>query len=213
MLKHWNTPWRDVPIVVIDTETTGIRPGIDRAVQVALVRFEKAQVVACYACVVNPEIAIPEESTKIHGIKQADVEGQPAIDAVFRDPDVIAILDGAQPAAYNAPFDRCFVPPFGEDWANWPWLDPLVWVRFVDRYEKGTGRHRLEAACARHGVKLTGAHDAQNDARAAGHLMYAIFEKTLLPPDITLGRLLKWQRDRETEEWMRFNDWKANNAK
>jgi DNA polymerase III epsilon subunit-like protein len=40
MLSHFLKPWSEVPLVLIDTETTGTRPGTDRAVQVGIARFE-----------------------------------------------------------------------------------------------------------------------------------------------------------------------------
>lgn len=37
MLKLFNTQWDEVPIVVVDTETTGKRPGLDRTVSFGFV--------------------------------------------------------------------------------------------------------------------------------------------------------------------------------
>ena len=34
-----NTPLRDLTFVAIDTETTGLTPGVDRIVELAAVRF------------------------------------------------------------------------------------------------------------------------------------------------------------------------------
>lgn len=207
MLKHFNTRWSDVPVVFIDTETTGTKPGRDRAVQVALVRFEGGKPVGEFSSLVDPGIPISPEATAIHGITDDMVRGVATIDEVFRDPRVQALLEGAQPAAYNAPFDRHFVPPFGDDW-TWPWVDSLSLVRVVDRFERGKGRHRLEAAAARHGVKLDKAHDAEADARAAGELFYRLGPQVFSVGEAwSLGQVLRWQRVAEAEEWARFMGW------
>lgn len=206
-----------MPTAWIDTETTGVCPGIDRAVQVGLARFEGGKLVGSGVQRVNPGIPIPPQATAIHGITDAMVVDMPTIENVFAGEPATVLLTGAQPSGYNANFDRHFVPPFG-DWA-WPWLDALSLVRVVDRFERGKGRHRLEAACARHGVKLSKAHDAEADAIAAGELFYALMPKlsdvlrnqTRGPefPDVTMGALLCWQKEQEAAEWFRFNEWLA----
>lgn len=215
MLKFFNTKWNEVPIVVIDVETTGTIPGIDAAVQVALVRFEKGEPVARFCSHVNPGRSIPKVATDIHGITDADVEHSPPIEAVFSLPEVKRLITDANPAAYNASFDRAFVPLYawGEDW-GWPWIDPLTVVRNVDRFVRGAGRHKLEAACARRGITIAKAHDAAADAEAAGRLFYMIVPETDwarlgdYDPGI-LGQLLAWQRHEESSEWFRFSEWRA----
>lgn len=207
MLQLFTRRWHEVPTVWIDVETTGVNPARDRAVSVAIARFEGGRCVDCHGVEVDPGIPIPPEATSIHGITDAMVAGKKTIAEVFALPGVLELLKGAQPAAYNAPFDRHFVPPFGEDW-TWPWLDALSIVRVVDRFVRGKGRHKLEAACARHGVELPKAHDALGDARAAGALFYTL-APSQFSPVTTLGAALFWQRQREAEEWHRFTQWRA----
>ena len=146
--RLFNLAWEEAPIVVIDVETTGLVPGADAAVQVALVRFEKREVVGRFSSLVNPGRKIPKEATAIHGITDKKVAKVSTIDAIFDFASVRELLKGAQPAAYNAHFDQRFVVARAfEDW-TWPWLDPLVAVRAVDRYVRGEGRDRVRLAPA-----------------------------------------------------------------
>lgn len=207
MFKYFNAQWDSVPTAWIDTETTGVCPGTDRCVQVAVVRFEAGLPVGMAQDFINPGRPIPESATAIHGITDIAVKDAPTIEAFMARADVLALLEGAQPAAYNAPFDKHFVPPFG-DW-TWPWLDALSLVRKVDRFASGKGRHKLEPTCKRHGIDLTDAHDAGADARAAGQLFYKLGRQTF-PTHYTLGSVLGWQRRVEAEEWHRFMSWLAN---
>lgn len=207
--RLFNLAWEEAPIVVIDVETTGVVPGLDSAVQVAFVRFEKRAVVGRFSSLVNPGRAIPKEATAIHGITSAQVEDAPSIQTVFLDYRVRWLLEGAQPAAYNASFDQRFVPAAGfEDW-TWPWLDPLVAVRAVDRFVRGEGRHKLSAACARRGIPLVGAHDAAADAEATGRLLYHVLSEVPQVVDQSLGTVLAWQRRTEADQWADFNDWRV----
>jgi DNA polymerase-3 subunit epsilon len=211
-LRLFNIPWEEAPIVVIDVETTGVTPGVDAAVQVALVRFEKRKVVGKFSTLVNPGRKIPKEATAIHGITDRKVKKETSIEAIFAFQSVRELLEGAQPAAYNAHFDQRFIPAGAlEDWA-WPWLDPLVAVRAVDKYERGQGRHKLEAACARRGIPIVGAHDAAVDAEATGRLLYHVFSEVPAIVDLSVGEALAWQRHAEAEQWVNFNTWRAKQA-
>lgn len=98
-----------------------------------------------------------------------------AILRVFTDAGDDALL-----AAYNAKFDQQFVAGAlvraGFDGrmpealrSNKPLLDPCIWSRKVDRYQKGG--HKLMTVAMRHGVlteaDTAGAHRADFDARVA----------------------------------------------
>lgn len=207
--KHW----REVPTVWVDFETTGTRIGIDRAVEVGFARFAGGVCTEAFSCRVNPGMPIPPEAIAVHGITDADVAKAPTLAAVIEIPMVRNIVAGAQPAAYNAPFDRNFCSPLLTD-LDWPWLDALSVVRMVDRYAKGKGRHRLAATCERHGIELARAHSAVNDARASGELFYKLADTLTIPgkgsiANWTMGQLLCWQGIEEKREWYRFFEWKT----
>lgn len=204
LLRWFNEPWNAVPQVWIDTETTGPEPGQDRAVQIGIVRFDGGAETGLFQSNVNPGRPIPEAATKIHGLTDDMVAGAPTIEDVFRIPAVQQLVSGAQPGGYNGAFDRHFVVPFGDDW-TWPWFDGLTLVRSVDRFARGKGRHKLGAACHRHGVPIGKMHDALDDARAAGLL----FNRIMGDCKATLGRVLMRQAIAEAEERFRFNEWLA----
>lgn len=206
MFSLFNRPWSDVDTIWIDTETTGISPAVDRAVEVALVRFEAGKPVAEFSSRVNPGRPIPAEATVIHGIDDAAVKGAPTIAEVFEMAEVKRLLEGAWPGSYNASFDKLFVPPFGEEHSH-PWLDALSIVRVADRWVRGTGRHKLSAVCERHGIDLVGAHGALADARAAGQVFYRLAPEQLAGR--TLVEALRWQRHQEADSWADFWTWKS----
>lgn len=205
-------PWSDVPIVFIDFETTGVHHH-DRAVEVGLARFEKGALVAQVGSLLDPGMPIPEAASVVHGILDEHVAGKPKVEEFFATDEAKTLLHGAQPAAYNAEFDRRFVP--AETFADptWPWLDTLTLVRSVDAYVKGKGRHKLTSACERHGVRLDAAHRASGDAVAAGELFFALMPQAFkrIPP--TIGELLRWTRSADSEEWFRFHQWVARQPK
>src|ERR1019366_4759060 len=83
------------PLAFFDLETTGTIVGIDRIVELAIVKLWPNGERTEYEWRFNPEMAIPEEATRIHGIRDEDVRDKPTfreslveIREVFRDSDV-----------------------------------------------------------------------------------------------------------------------------
>jgi len=207
MLRFFNRPWYEPPTSWHDTETTGLRIGHDKAVSAAIVRFENQKPVAEISSYLDPGMPIPAEATAIHGVTNEMVKWAPTIEQFYARKDVLELIDGTQPGAYNAPFDREFIPPIIDPW-DWPWLDTLSFIRKFHRYVKGSKRHRLTAVCEREKIVLIDAHTAPADARAAGLLFYTLGAK--IPPNYTMGKLLGWQKRIEAAEWERYHAWKAS---
>ena len=92
----------DEGFVIIDLETTGCLEDDPntRIVQVTLLN-ERGKVL--FSCLINPQIPIPEESTKIHGIRDADVSMAPTLPEVL--PLLKPFLEGETVLVYNAGFD------------------------------------------------------------------------------------------------------------
>jgi DNA polymerase III epsilon subunit-like protein len=84
-------------------------------------------------------------------------------------------------------------------------------VRFEKRevVVRGEGRHKLEAACARRGIPLVGAHDAAADAEATGRLLYHVFSEVAQIVDQSLGTVLARQQRTEADQWANFNKWRS----
>ena len=89
----------DRRLAVFDLETTGTDRLTDRIVEVAAVRFGKNGDVATFDRRVNPGVRIPRESTRIHGISDADVALCPAFAALA--PEIAEFLEGCDLAGYN----------------------------------------------------------------------------------------------------------------
>lgn len=91
-------------IAVCDTETTGIDPKTCKIVEIAL--YNPAINMA-YASLVDPEIAIPPETSAVHHICDSDVEGWPNWSVVRQDfLNILAVNNITILAAHNADYDR-----------------------------------------------------------------------------------------------------------
>jgi DNA polymerase-3 subunit epsilon len=147
----------------VDLETTGTAAS-DRIVEIAVVRVDGGMR-RHYSWLLDPEIDIPEEASRVHGITNADVAWCPPFAEVAE--EVAAALRGCDLVGYNlksfdipmlrAAFDRAGVA--------WPCDD----ARVVDVFliYKALTRFSLSGAVRRYlGREHDGAHRAMGDALA-----------------------------------------------
>jgi DNA polymerase-3 subunit epsilon len=191
------TPWMELPIAMIDVETTGKDPAIDRIVELAIVRGQHGAVVSRSAWLINPGRPIPADATAVHGIQDADVSDKPSFADVAR--EVMGSLQNAVPAAYNASFDRGFLhaelartsvaePLAPAHRRGVAWIDPLIWARYLQAQERSRA---LGDVAARLGVELDQAHRATADAEAALLVLYRFQPDARVPS--TYGALIQEQ--------------------
>ena len=178
----------ELPLVSIDTETTGKDPAVDRVIEIAAVVFKNGEVVSRHRWLVNPGMPIPKESFDVHGIGDEAVKDAPPFAAVAA--EILTVLEGKIPLAYNAEFDRAFIveelgragiaraamPPATRRGIEW--LDPLVWARELHQEEKSRS---LGDVAARLGIALDKAHSAVHDAEAAAHVHSAFCADVRVP--------------------------------
>jgi DNA polymerase-3 subunit epsilon len=171
--------WAELPIVLVDVETTGRDPSADRIVEVGMAFARNGEIVERRNWLVNPGRPIPTEASEVHKITDDDVRDAPRFEAVAS--EILTALLGCVPAAYNASFDRAFLkseldraairpgeklPPALE--RDVEWIDPLVWARELQSEERSRA---LSDVAARLGISLQNAHRASDDAEAALRVM------------------------------------------
>jgi DNA polymerase-3 subunit epsilon len=151
--------------VVVDTETTGTDPAVDKVIELAVVAFEYChatgtvgRVLGSYDGLEDPGLPIPPSSTAIHGITDAMVAGKKIDDAA-----VAQLLEGVGIViAHNAGFDRKFLEPRLPVFASLPW--GCSW-REIPWSEAGIESSKLEYLAYRSGFFYEG-HRAEIDCLA-----------------------------------------------
>ncbi len=200
--KHWRL-W---PMAVIDTETTGLHSEQgDRIVELAVVRFEEGVPVSRWGLLLDPEMKLPPDTTRITGIRPEEVEGQPRFAEVAA--TLLEKLEGCLLVAYNVPFDRGFLlHELARAGSSLPagstWLDPLV---FVKEMQRGQGSMRLGTVAKRIGIPLLEAHRATADAECAGLVLQSLAVD--LPED--LGEVLDLQEQWEAKQNAERAGWRG----
>jgi DNA polymerase-3 subunit epsilon len=93
--------------IAFDTETTGIKPGTDRIIEIGAVRFINGEPAERFETLINPGMPIPYDATRVNGITNDMVADAPSIEAKLDD---FAEFCGSLPlVAHNAPFDFKFI--------------------------------------------------------------------------------------------------------
>ena len=87
------------PLAFFDLETTGVKVGTDRIVQIAIVKLMPDGARQQYETLVNPGIPIPPESTRIHGITDLDVAMAPCLEDIAK--EILDELAGCDLAGFN----------------------------------------------------------------------------------------------------------------
>lgn len=173
-------------LAVFDTETTGIDTAHARIVSASIALLGPGgEVSERYDWLLDPGIEIPAAAVQVHGISNeiARTSGIEAAVGVRQIVDQLLemIERGFPVVAYNAPFDLTLLAAEAAR-HNVPWpaavspvIDPLILDKQLDRYRKG--KRTLEAVAAHHGVEIGNAHDAGDDAIAAGRVLQRIAAK------------------------------------
>lgn len=166
----------DIPIVVLDTETTGLLPQMGhRVVEIGAVRLENWQEVAQINSLIQPGRKMDGGASRVNGIYDEDLIGQPTFPAVA--PELMALLDGALVVAHNAPFDagfigmEFFIDSFGRQEPfpafNNPWLCTLQMARRQFYF----GRNNLGHIARQLGVRTGRSHRALNDVYTTAEIL------------------------------------------
>jgi DNA polymerase III subunit epsilon len=89
----------DRPLVIFDTETTGINARADRIIEIACVKIHPHGARETWVKRVNPGLPIPPSSTAIHGIRDSEVASLPRFGDIAL--ELARFLEGCDLAGYN----------------------------------------------------------------------------------------------------------------
>jgi DNA polymerase III subunit epsilon len=173
--------------VVIDVETANA--DLESICQIGIASFEDGAVVDEWVRLVDPEDYFDEWNIDIHGITEDDVEGAPTFDEVLGEVESL-LYD--QVVVSHTSFDRVALERAAEKYGlGFPtciWLDSARVVRraWPERYARAG--YGLSNVAADLGIEYT-AHDAREDARAAGEVLLHAIRQTGLSVEDWLSRV------------------------
>ena len=186
----------DISYTVFDTETTGLEPSAgDEIISIGAVRIVNGRLLKqeLYEQLVDPKRPVPMDSVRIHGIKSADLLGQPAIGEVL--PAFHRFCEDTVLVAHNAAFDMRFLElkeaATGIRFSQ-PVLDTLLLAALVHPSLK---EHGLEVVAERLGLRVIGRHTALGDALVTGDIFLKLVPLLAERGILTLGEALEASRE------------------
>ena len=167
----------ELPVVSLDTETTGLDVKQDRLLSVAAVRLHGNRVFPAFTFdrLVNPGRRIPPVSTSIHGITDAMVAD--AVDYRAIAEDLLGYCAERVWVGHNIGFDVAILRREAR-LAGLNWQDPIALdtLRLFAALRPRASDVELDAVAADLGVDVSGRHTALGDA-----LMTAEVYRRMLP--------------------------------
>ena len=185
-------PIGNLNYTVFDTETTGLLPHKDEIVQIGAVRVVNGKIIQgeTFEALVNPGMAIPAASTKVHGISDAMVVGADKITVVA--PQFHGFSKDSVIVAHNAPFDMAFLRRHSKA-SGVTWDHPILDTVLLSAVLFGASEtHTLDALCDR--LKITIPqhlrHTAMGDAVATAEVLCKLLPMLKARGFDTFGKVL-----------------------
>lgn len=151
------------PLMVIDTETTGLDHKTEQLIEIAGVRLENGEVVDRFTTLVKPTVPVRRSSFKIHNISEEMLEDAPSIEEVL--PKFLEFMGDRPFVAHNAVFDYSFLSAAHKKVFHKRWtvtkIDSLEMYRSVFPEEHS---HGLSSLLDRFGFESHVSHRALDDA-------------------------------------------------
>lgn len=160
---------------VIDVETTGGSPSLDRVVEVAIYVYDGEKVVDSFSTLLNPKRPIDPYVTKLTGITNEMVKHSPTFEKVHE--RILELMHENIFVAHNVKFDfgmiRKEFKRLGIDF-NRRQLDTVNLARKV---LPGFNSYSLGNICDSLGIEITDRHRAGGDAEATVKLLEVILSR------------------------------------
>jgi DNA polymerase III subunit epsilon len=164
------------PIIFLDLETTGINIASDRIVEIALLKINPDGHEEEKLMRINPEMPIPENSSRIHGIYDEDIKDCPTFKEVAK--TLAHFMEGCDLAGFNS--NRFDIPLLAEEFIRADVDIDLKRKKFIDiqaifhKMEKRTLTAAYKLYCNK---DLEDAHSAMADTKATYEVLKAQLER------------------------------------
>lgn len=163
------------PVVFLDLETTGVNIVTDRIVEIAMLKIYSDGREEELQMRINPEVPIPDEVSRIHGIYDDDVKNEPTFKESAK--NLAKFLEGCDLGGFNS--NRFDIPLLAEEFLRADVDVDLKKHKFIDvqaifhKMEKRTLAAAYKFYCHK---DLVDAHSAMADVKATYEVLKSQLE-------------------------------------
>lgn len=190
LLSAWRSTQQllqHVEFVVLDTETTGLRPGSHRVIEIAGVRLRGGETVNSFQSLLNPACRLPPFIMQFTGITQDMVVGAPSAAEVL--PNFLQFIDGAILVGHNLGFDIGFLAYEAQLLGHIFPFDGLDTIPLARRFLPALRRFKLDAVATHLKIPASNRHRALGDAKVTAAIFLRLLALAQQQGIQTLGQL------------------------
>lgn len=150
--------------VAFDTETTGVDTTKDRVIEIGAIKFDNIGIISRMNILINPQMPIPENSTKVHNITDEMVQNKPVMQDVIH--DFLRFIRNCVLVIHNAKFDIGMIDNELKRLGASGLTNKVVdtWI-FAKEVYPGLKSYSLQNLAKLFNIDVHDAHRAEDDAR------------------------------------------------
>jgi len=193
--NEWSlTLWRSTQLllheaeyVVLDVETTGLRPGPDRVIEIAGLRLRGGQIVDSFQTLVNPLRRLPPFIVQLTGITNEMIAKAPPAEQIL--PTFLDFIEGATIVGHNVNFDIGFLAYETQLLGQTFPIDGLDTIALARRLLPGLRRFKLDMVAQYLNIPASNRHRAMGDTKVTAAVFLKILDRAREQGIQTLGHL------------------------
>ncbi len=167
-------PVKELPFVILDLETTGIKPDNSGITEIAIISLINGKE-ELFETLVNPEMPIPPEITRLTGISDDMVRDKPKISELA--PILDEMFKGSIFVSHNVPFDWGFLDFSFRRHLKKPLRMPSLCTLRLARKYLGLRSNKLGSVADYFKIELKNAHRAMADTRAVKEILFHMIDQ------------------------------------
>jgi DNA polymerase-3 subunit epsilon len=224
---EWSlTAWRSTQLllneaeyVVLDVETTGLRPGPDRVIEIAGLRLRNGQIVDSFQTLVNPLRRLPPFIVRLTGITPEMVAKAPPASEIL--PSFLDFLEDATIVGHNVSFDIGFLTYEAQLLGRMFPVDGLDTIALARRLLPGLRRFKLDMVAQYLNISTVHRHRAMGDTSVTAAVFLKLLDHAREQGIQSLGQLrrrlqlpVQWSGDiADTAVSKQLDQWGVNSKK
>lgn len=154
--------------VVMDLETTGLNPKLDKIIEIGAVKVRNGQIEDTFSTYINPGRKISERVSTLTGILDKQLETAPFIEEIL--PEFLQFVGNDCLVGHNLMFDYSFMKKAAVNQQMTFEKEGMDTLKISRRFLASLESRRLGALCDYYNIALV-AHRALNDA-VATHILF-----------------------------------------
>lgn len=164
----------DTPLIVFDTETTGLDTQLDHIIEIGAIKYVNGKPVDEFWSFIRTDIELTQNIVNLTGITQDMIKDAPCIEEIL--PKFLAFIRGGIMVAHNAEFDMGMLHSacgrLGYD-LEWPCFCTLKLTR---RILPGLPRYNLDTLAEHYKLTFEERHRAVGDVKVLAGVLHSILD-------------------------------------